>query len=276
MIQIKQLFIYPVKSCAGIQVDSAEALPFGFAGDRRWMIVNEKGQMLTQRKIQKLALIKPILNKGDLQLSHAKAGNIDVEINEDNGYREVSIWKDSVQAKLAKPEVSAWISEALESKEALQLVHYQKSEPRLPGQAERFGDTARHFADAAPFLVANQASLDALNQSLIEQDIDPVDIRHFRPNIVIEGLPAFEEHSLHSLDKEDGETRIRLVDHCQRCVMITVDPDTGELRPKATPFKQLSALNAMPGMPKAPAFGVNCTISSQASFHVGEGLSPRN
>jgi uncharacterized protein YcbX len=127
---------------------------------------------------------------------------------------------------------------------------------------ERFGpNSATHFADAAPYLVANTASLAALNQALQQEGQTPVDERRFRANIWLDGVRAFAEHNLASLRFAQGQ--IRLVDHCQRCSVITVDPESGAFCPNAKPFKTLARLNAMPHQPKAPAVGVNAVFESK-------------
>lgn len=96
-------------------------------------------------------------------------------------------------------------------------------------------------------------------------------MRHFRPNIVLQGLPAFAEHDVQTLTL--GDNKLKLVDHCQRCVMITVNPDTGENLANALPFRELAALNPMPTNAKAPAFGVNATLlggTAPSIIHVGD------
>lgn len=273
---LNQIFIYPVKSCAGIEIKQSEIGEIGLAFDRQWMIVNQDGQMLTQRKLGAMALIATHINSdGNLILRHPKAGEInashELESQVESKTQDVSIWKDKVPARMGSPLLSEWLQQALDYKEALSLVSYIPGEAREPSQVERFGQKSLSFSDAAPLLVCNKASLDALNKHLLDLDIPAVDIRHFRPNLVLDGLPAFSEHNAMRLSSDGVE--IDLIDHCQRCVMITIDPDTGVARPKATPFKQLSGLNAMPNNPKAPSFGVNaCYRGSATKIHQGMGL----
>jgi uncharacterized protein YcbX len=264
---LRQIFIYPVKSCAGIELRSSEISSAGLAYDRQWMIINSHGQMLTQRKLSSMALIKTHIDaSGQLHLDHPSAGS--VQVQESDQIQAVSVWKDTVPAQQASSEISDWLKQALQFKEPLSLVRFIPGSHREPSQETRFGQKSLSFSDAAPLLICNQASLDTLNQVLANDNIGEVDMRHFRPNLVIEGLPAFAEHNVSMLRR--GDLIIKLIDHCQRCVMITINPETGEKRKNSTPFAHLSAINAMPNNDKAPAFGVNACPDSQAqSLEIG-------
>lgn len=133
---------------------------------------------------------------------------------------------------------------------------------RVQSQPQRFGDnTHTYFADAAPFLISNTNSLTALNSALQNKGLNPVDDRRFRANIVISGLPAFAEHQVDYLSHHSGE-RLVLRDHCERCIMTTIDPDTGIKDPSMEPFRTLATLNPNPNNLKAPTFGVNATWMS--------------
>lgn len=255
---IQQLIIYPVKSCAGIAVDSAKMTPFGLEGDRQWMIVDESGKMLTQRANAKLALIQPSLSDTGLVLSHPDGPSIEVKSNLDT--LPVRVWRDSVPAFTVNQDVDNWITEVLGSDKLLRLVKFDNQKVRQPGSIERFGETGKHFADAAPYLVTNEASLTRLNALLYEEGKPQVIMRAFRPNIVVSGIDAFEEHVVSSI-RLNSEANLICVDHCQRCIVITIDPNTGILQKDRVPFAELASMNGMPDKPKAPAFGVNSTFS---------------
>lgn len=118
--------------------------------------------------------------------------------------------------------------------------------------------TTTEFADAAPYLICNQASLKAVNQSLINNKLLPVSIEHFRPNIVIEGIQAFQEHTIASIEHE--QYSLQHCYPCQRCIVPTIDIATGQRHPQQQPFSLISELNGMPDNPKAPAFGENAIL----------------
>ncbi|RKP27060.1 MOSC domain-containing protein, partial [Syncephalis pseudoplumigaleata] len=82
------------------------------------------------------------------------------------------------------------------------------------------------FADVFPCLLISEASLDDLNARL-EQ---PVDMRRFRPNVVVAGShePYAEDGWIGSyLYAKDGTAGLYVANRCVRCVMPNVDPDQG-------------------------------------------------
>lgn len=260
---IHALNLYPVKALAGLSLQKALltsqglALPLGDAllYDRQWMLINAQGQMVTQRQQPELALIQPVIERQQVYLTApnmppvallpavANAPNLDSQV-----------WKTPLQVKVCT-QLNDWLAQALPNSQ-LRLVSLAAPRPML---VERFGPNSQtHFADAAPYLVANRASLNALNQALELEGQTAVDERRFRANIWLDGLPAFAEHNIDQLNLNAGI--IRLVDHCQRCSVITVDPERGSFCPNAKPFKTLATINSMPNQPKAPAFGVNAVF----------------
>ncbi|MGW8370532.1 MAG: MOSC N-terminal beta barrel domain-containing protein, partial [Gammaproteobacteria bacterium] len=50
MVRVSRIFVYPIKSCRGIEVSSAAVRTRGFANDRRYMLVDARGRFLTQRR----------------------------------------------------------------------------------------------------------------------------------------------------------------------------------------------------------------------------------
>jgi uncharacterized protein YcbX len=143
-----------------------------------------------------------------------------------------------------------------------------QNRPELLGE-----NTTTFFADAAPYLVANEASLDALNQSLVAGGHQAVPMNRFRPNIIIRGLEAFAEHRLSRLDGEGF--RLGFCHPCERCVVTTIDQETAEKHPGRQPFKTLRDINPMPAKKPAPAFGHNAILSQgeQTTLNTGSTLT---
>ena len=278
-VTITGLYYYPVKSCEGIPLQQASISAKGITGDREWVIVDEAGVFVSQRKLPRMALIQ-VEHAADglvLKLRDQKANMPVCEVKQprlSDRSLEASIWKDRAPAILASDDVSQWLQQALQSSTSLRLAYVDKRGSRLPGKPDRFGANACYFADAAPYLVANALSLHALNLSLRLQKLPEVDIRHFRPNIVFSGLPGFSEQHIQALKHPSG-LEFKLIDPCQRCSIITVDPDTAERLPNAVPFSQLAVINPMPADSKAPAFGMNATVNGaehQKSVKIGDQL----
>lgn len=267
--RITELAIFPVKSLAGIRVAEIVATPLGLAGDREWMLVNAQGRFVTQRLLPQLALIQPELRDGQLSLSAPGMAPVFIPtLTPDAPSLEVLVWKDSCRAQIAPTAINQWLTQAAKSAAPLQLVRLAPGFRRT-ANTERFGSGSHtQFADAAPFLVAHQASLDALNARLIAAGEVPVDMRRFRANLIVESeAPAFSEHGWSQLTLGEGLS-LGLKDHCKRCSMITVDPDRGEFSANTAPFTQLTQLNAMPDNPKAPAFGVNAVLNTGAGVRL--------
>ncbi|MFL0804800.1 MAG: MOSC N-terminal beta barrel domain-containing protein [Agarilytica sp.] len=260
-VTIDALFIYPVKSMAGISVSAYNATGSGFENDRQWAVFKGDRHPLTQRQNPRMALITPRLVDDGLYLSADDFGEVYVKNPDQSEAISFSIWKDLCTGYYAEPAVNAWLADVLKEEQPLRLAKVSPQHPRIFHTPERFSLKGSYFSDAAPYLIANLASLAALNASLRNQDVREVDIRHFRANIVIKGIPEFAEHDVSTLSLGNGQASFSLVDHCQRCAMITVDPDLGVFLPKAHPFRQLASLNPIPGQPKAPAFGVNARLS---------------
>ncbi len=268
---ISQLYIYPVKSLAGIAVDSITVTAQGLAHDREWMIVDDSGRYITQRELPQMARIQVALTDKGIRLAHPTADDLLVpNPPPDTPVEQVRVWKDFCLAQAAGPSVHRWLNEILDYRQDLRLVRFAPGFIR-PGMPERFGDATTRFADAAPFLIVNQHSLDALNLHLHREGLNSVDMRRFRPNIVATGIPAFAEHAMSQLQLRDSPLRWELCDACQRCSIITVDPDTGERTPQIVPFKQVTAINPAPGNPRAPAFGINARLLAGAGTHISVG-----
>lgn len=231
-MKIKALYYYPVKSLAGVATTVLHLDRFGPAGDRRWMLVDEEGRFVTQRKNPSLAQIRPELTGEELVLDIPGKGRIEVLASDEQ--RQVRVWKDDVDGVLlANCEASEAVSSFLGT--PVSLVHMPESVTRPAKHENLHGMHPVSFADGFPFLVTSQASLDDLNQRM------PwfADMRRFRPNVVVEGAAEpWEEDSWG--DVVLGTVPVRLVKPCSRCIMTTVDPDTGERSSDGNPLKTLA------------------------------------
>ena len=267
-IEVTALTVYPVKSMKGIELDSAELTPMGLEHDRRFMVVREDGGFVTQRDTPLMALVVTALESGGLVLSRDGFGRIFVPFDREGG-RDIHtrVWKDECEVTDQGEVVSNWLTEALESSERLQLVSMARHFVRPQGKPDKLGaDTRTLFADAAPFLVANENSLERLNQELLSRSHQDVPMNRFRPNVVVRGLPAFTEHGLPKL--AGRHYALKLCHPCERCIVTTIDQSTGRKNPDWEPYKTLRDINPMPGTKKAPAFGQNAVLESGAGHTI--------
>lgn len=232
MTRIRELWVHPVKSCRGIALDSVRIGERGFEWDRHWMIVNVRDSFVTQRTHPKLATVEPSFEPAGtgpggphvpqaLLLSAAGQGTIRVPLAAEGATREVIVWQDRCPAQDEGDAAAEWLSGLLG--ESVRLVRVastmrRRANPEFAGPAPAFVG----FADGFPVLVANAASLEDLNARLPQ----PIPMRRFRPNLVLEGLPAFAEDRIERL--RIGPTVLRLVKPCTRCVITSTDQQSGE------------------------------------------------
>lgn len=275
-VRITGLFVYPIKSMGGIALNTAQLTSKGLRHDRRWMVVKENGRFVTQRDIPRMALVNTRLAEEGVELSLDGHGTITVPFEPVHGGNiETAVWRVKCQGMDQGDDVSDWLTRALESKERLRLVRMAPEFRRPQNKPDIMGeDTTVDFADAAPLLVANEASLDELNSVLEAKSLPAVPMNRFRPNIVVRGLEPFAEHELAGLSA--GNIQIRLRAPCERCVVTTIDQQTAEKDPAGQPFKTLQNINPVPGKPQAPAFGQYATISRAESrtIAVGDHFEP--
>ena len=256
------LFIYPVKSMRGIAVSEAQLTTKGLCNDRRWMVIRSNSRFVTQREMPNLARVHTRLTDKGVVLSMQDHGSITIPTDGVNGDPiESKVWHDAVETIDQGEEISRWLTRSLGSESPLRLVAMKPGFTRPLHKADLIGrDTTTHFADAAPFLVANQASLEKLNAELEANQLCAVPMDRFRPNIVVKGLEPFAEHKVTEIASDIYQLGFRYP--CERCVVTTINQETGEKDPHWQPYKTLATINPIPGKDKAPAFAVNAVLTN--------------
>lgn len=260
-IEITGLVTYPVKSMKGISLKHTRVTNKGLKNDRQWMVVRSNGRFVTQRDTPEMSLIHTSLDEHGLVLSKPACGSISVPHDLHIGKSiETSVWNDNCETLDQGTEISHWLTNALKSEEPLHLVRMQHGFTRsLSKAALMTNETSTDFADGAPILLANEASLNRLNSVLSSHALSTVPMNRFRPNIIIRGLEPFAEHRQASL--VSGNYQLKLCFPCQRCVVTTIDQETAVKNRQGQPFKTLQDINPMPGEGKAPAFGENTILT---------------
>ncbi|WP_286222624.1 MOSC domain-containing protein [Marinobacter apostichopi] len=259
-MNVHSLWVYPVKSLAGIRVDQLELDDFGPAGDRRWMIVDEEGHFVTQRSHPELANIQVTLVEGRVQLGIPGQGSFTLTPTDER--ITTLVWRDWTSALLGQPDVSEALSRFCSR--SLRFV-YMPDDSFRRVDPERVTDRRRvSFADGFPLLVTNLSSLEELNSRLQE----PVEMRRFRPNVVVQGAASWDEDHWRELDV--GGCRLSLVKPCSRCVMTTVDPDLGVKDPATQPLKTLSGYRRTED---GVIFGMNAVHDSAGRIQVGDSIT---
>lgn len=263
---LSALALYPVKSLRGFSLDSALLTPYGLQWDRYWMIINEANRFISQRQIAAMVLIKTRLTQSHLILSKEGMDDLNIALSFSGSEEPISatVWKDECQVISEGEQASQWLGQALSSSVKLRLVRMANKHQRPQSKPDLLGaSTTTHFADAAPFLICNPSSLEALNQGLLAQGEQPAIMEQFRPNIVLSGLEPFAEHDIQELGNKDYG--FKLCYPCQRCAIPTINVETAIKDPHQQPFRRLAEINPMPDNPKAPAFGENAILLSGAN-----------
>jgi hypothetical protein len=179
-VTLSALYVYPIKSCAGISIDSAELSATGLRHDRRWMLVDETGDFMSQRAHQRMALISVHLSDERLTVGAPGMPDLEVPLRRENEKRiDVSVWGDTSRAALVGGEADRWFGEFLQF--TCRLVYKPDDDLRLVDSMYAKSGDQVGFADACPFLLISEASLDDLNGRLA----DPPSVNRFRPNFVV-------------------------------------------------------------------------------------------
>lgn len=226
---ISRLFLYPVKGCRGVSLRAAHVAPTGLAvggiGDREWVVVDDRGEFLSQRELPRMALVETHLASGALRLSAPGMLALDIPFESEGDVVRIRVWDDELDAVTQGALVDQWFSDFLGHR--ARLMRFDPLAKRTSSRKYTGATEAPYkFADAFALLVTSEASLANLNARLKAKAQAPVDIDRFRPNIVIDGVDAFEED--YARDVRIGEVELELVKPCVRCTVPSVDPASGE------------------------------------------------
>ncbi len=228
---VAELFVHPIKSCAGIAMSQALLVETGLDLDRAWMVVDADGQMLTQRQWPRLALVRTQLRHSDLLLRAPGMLSLHLALDSVEAAGHATVWGDRVKAYDMGTIASQWFSDFL-GRPGTRLVRFDPEQRRL-SDAQWSGaiEAENGFADGFPLLVASTASLAELNRRLALAGDSPVTMQRFRPNLVLDGLAqAHDEDFIDLLEiaTGDGPVQLKLVKPCGRCSIPDVNPDSAE------------------------------------------------
>jgi uncharacterized protein YcbX len=221
MLQVSELFVYPIKSLGGIKVSSAFVTNRGLQYDRRWMLVDNTNKFMTQREIPALALFQVSITLEGLQVQHKQNGAVlMIPFHTQTGEEiTVQIWEDVCTALPVSPEADSWFSQLLSL--SCRLVFMPDASRRPVDEHYAIDNEITSFSDAYPIMIIGQSSLDDLNNRLMT----PLPINRFRPSIVFTGGEPFEEDTLERFVIND--IHFYGVKLCYRCVVTTISQENG-------------------------------------------------
>lgn len=226
--ELRSIHIHPVKAFRPVGLREAVVEPWGLAGDRRWVLIDDGGKVVTQRQRPHLApAVAELMPGGGLRLSAPGHEPLTVPVPVAGTTVTVDIFGDKVEAVAAGDAAHAWCS-ALVGAE-VRLAHMDDPATRRPVDPAfaRPGETVS-FADGYPLLITSLSSLDSLNSLIAEGDRaeeGPVPMNRFRPSVVVGGTAAWAEDDWQRV--AIGEVSFRVAKPCGRCVVTTTDQDTG-------------------------------------------------
>ena len=255
---LSQLNIYPLKSAGGISLENAIPEARGLAHDRRWMVVDDSGQFMSQRTYPNMALINTSLSTQTLNLNAPGMSKLCLPLFPTEGEsQEVEIWSDLCEAWTTNPQATTWISEYIGKSCA---IVYMPDHSNRPVDADyAVGENQVAFSDGFPLLLISEASLNDLNSRLPES----VTMKRFRPNLVVKNTEPYEEDIWKKIII--GECEFNIVKPCSRCILTTVDPENGKFYGKE-PLRTLATYRKVNGK---VMFGQNLITTIKGELKLG-------
>ena len=286
---ISRLFVYPIKSCAGVEVKEALLLDTGLEFDRAWMVVNANGEFLTQRELPRMALVKPQLKYFEMVLRAPGMLALHIKLDEVESPCRVTVWDDEVPAFDMGPVAAQWFTDFLG--QTARLVRFDPEHKRFSSrQWTGDADGLNQFSDGYPLLVISEASLKQFNDKLVAAGSAAVGMERFRPNIVFgasegqdgkafasggnELLPHDEDRfELLQIATDQGTAQIKPVKPCARCPMPDIDPLTALSAHTVGDMLQNYRQDARVG--GSPSFGMNAIVlgSTDHLLKVGQSVA---
>jgi uncharacterized protein YcbX len=258
---VTSLHYYPIKSCAGIEVTAAEVGDKGFLHDRELLLVTpEDGMFLTQRDLPRMALIRPFIKNGILQVEAPGMPPLDMFLQDEGTQLTTTVWKSTIESIDQGREAARWFSEFLGVDCRLVKMSSGFTRSVNPSYAVSESDQVG-YADGFPFLLISDESLEDLNSRMAE----PLPMNRFRPNIVIKGSGVpFIEDRIRQI--KIGEIVFSIVKPCARCKITTTNQQTAEVGKE--PLKTLATFRKV--VRRGVMFGQNLIHESRGTLQVGD------
>jgi uncharacterized protein YcbX len=256
-IALTGITVYPIKSARGIPADSWELDEFGLQFDRRWMVVDQDGEFISQRDCPRLALVRPSVEDGALRIEAPGMPRLELSLDPlPTVTTRATVWESMCTATWLGQTPANWFSEFLGC--GASLVHMPATTMRPANPVYAPAGTRVSFVDGYPLLLISEESLADLNRRLEL----PLPMNRFRPNLVVAGGQPYEEDTWASI--RIGEMAMHVVKPCDRCVITTTDQVTAE-RGKE-PLRTLAMYRNVDGK---VFFGQNLVHQGRGKLHVG-------
>ena len=271
---IAALWVFPIKSCAGIACTQAVVHAHGLAWDRHWMVMTADGQFLSQREAPHMARIVPQIDEaqGVLRVDAAGQPTLELPLAAPSAPATVpaEVWGDACAVWDMGDAAAHWFTQAVG--QACRLVRANPAQPRLTSGKWTHGARAPVLlSDGYPLLITTEAAVDDLNTRLQAQGHAAVDGLRFRANIVLGGFGPHDEDfsELLWVHSADGAVALHPCKPCARCPIPNIDPATGHSSPEVSAALQGYRADARVG--GAITFGMNAVVRQGAGTLVRVG-----
>ena len=264
---VSQLIVYPVKSCAGVQLKQALLTETGLELDRAWMVVDGAGDFLTQRELPRMVLIQPQLKHFEMVLRAPGMLALHIALDQVQAPARIRLWGQAVAAYDMGPIAAQWFTDFLGA--PARLVRFDPEHRHVSDMQWTGGiEALNQFNDGYPLLVISQASLDQFNKKLIAQGFAAVGMERFRPNIVLGdalgelALAPHDEDRFEELQVDTGQGLVRLkpVKPCPRCPIPNIDPATAVSSHEVSDLLQSYRQSELIKGKSAVTFGMNAIV----------------
>ena len=262
---VSRLYVYPVKSCAGVAVEQALLTETGLEFDRAWMVVDDSGNFLSQRELPRMALIKPQLKHFEMVLRAPGMLALHIALDQVQAPCRVRVWNDEVQAYDMGPIAAQWFTDFLG--QSVRMVRFDPEHKRVCSLQWTGGiEALNQFSDGYSALVISEASLAHFNEKMVARGHAPVDMARFRPNIVLGNAVDAPEVAPHDEDRldmmeiatEQGMAQLQPVKPCPRCPIPNIEPTTAISSPEVGDLLQSYRQDAR--VNGAVTFGMNVIV----------------
>lgn len=257
---LQNIYVYPIKSSASIELSNSWVEEIGLAFDRRFVVAGPDGQFITARTQPTLCLIQANLSATGLIIIAPNMPALVIEYhNLCQGYVAVNVWNDTIDAQQCRENINQWFSHYLQK--PCQLLFFGTDSQRfVKNKTSQVG-----FADAYPLLLISQASLDNLNKQY-KADTHTISMTQFRPNIVVNNCEAFAEDTWQHI--RIGEVEFEITTPCTRCIFTTINPSTGEKNRQQEPLNTLKSYRQLAN--SDILFGQNLVALNQGQIKCGD------
>lgn len=258
-MQLKQIYLYPIKSTQSYKVNQAVVFPHGLNFDREFMLTEIDGSFITARKDAELYHFYAFPIPLGLYIRYKNNSHIQIYYQDFRETQSCDVWGNQFPSFVAKNIINQWFSEKLDRPVQLRWIG-EKSQRKI----KRYPTQPLSFADGYPLLLTTEASFNAVQQACSS----PILSTQFRPNMIINGINAFEEQQWEQI--QIGEVKFLHTKPCERCVLTTRNPEKNQIDSQMEPFRTLKKINT--NKQGLPLFGINLIPLNTGTIRVGDSV----